>query len=225
MISLFLGVPGSGKTLAAQNVTAIASQQWPCFVVDHTPEEWAPNFEGRPNPRWYGNAPRIITVPHMPNEEALEFLADYDTGIFRFCLGDGWEQFEVATLVKLRGDAYYVDDEIDRFAEYKDWRSSPLNDFVHRGRHLPNAEGVSSEVHVIGCARRVQNLHADLTSMANEAYVFRSQGVRTLSRLRDEGYIEPGDESEVRHMPDLHFIHWRNSGTITRGSVVPANWA
>lgn len=221
MITLFIGVPGAGKTLGAQNVTAIASQEWPCFVIDHTPEEWGPVFEGRENPRWYGNVPFILDVPYGTTENTLDFLSEHDKGIFRFCQGDGWEPREVALLTMLRGDAYYVDDEIDLFATYKNWQDNPLKEFVHRGRHLLNADGVSSEVHVIGCARRVQNLHTDLTAMTDQAYIFRSQGARTIARLREEGYLEGDQLEEVRSLENLQYFRWKNDGTIRKGAIQP----
>lgn len=223
-ISLFFGVPGCGKTLGMQNTVAMLSEEWPCFTVESTHEWHVNDIDGNPNPRWRGNPPRIFTIEKGTVEEVYpairEAVREVGGGVYLFPRVDNWTPFEVATLAGMIGDCYFCDDEIDRFAVYRGWEDNPLREFVHRGRHTMNAEGIPSEVHVLGAARRIQNVHTDLTAMADEAFIFRSQGKRTLSRILEEGYLEADEQIQrVRALPDLSFFRWRNDGTIIEGHI------
>lgn len=224
-IKLFLGVPGAGKTLAMQDLVheMVMRQKWPCYIIDNAFEWLTETLDGKPNIRWRGRPPRIIRAPPPDSDEIDEVLDDahQNPAAIVFEKFDGWTPFDVATLLTIRGNAIYCDDEIDLFATYKGWEENPLRGFIHRGRHLPNAENVPTEVHVFGAARRPQNLHTDLTSMADEVFCFRLQGKNTLKRVLDEGYVSPESIDECKTMPNLHYFKWNSGGAISRGELQP----
>jgi hypothetical protein len=221
-IKLFLGVPGGGKTLAMQDLVYESTKQgWPCFVIDNAFEWLTHTLDGEINIRWRGRPPFIIRAPHIDADEG-ELMGAIDEAYERnaalvFEKFDGWNPMAVANLMTIRGNAIYVDDEIDLFATYKGWEENPLRNFIHRGRHMPNADNEPTQVHVYGASRRPQNLHTDLTSMADEVFVFRIQGVNTLKRVVAEGYILPNDVEDARTMENLDFYKWNSGGQITRG--------
>lgn len=213
MISLFYGVPGAGKTTAMMDFVAQHALEQVFFVVDRA-GEWSvgsPDHASSPNPRWRGaDIPISVVEPDSVPDE-------WEPGVYLFQYP--WEGIEVAELARSVGNVTYVDDEIDLVAVYKGWESSPLRDFVHRGRHLPNANGDICEVHILGAARRPQSLHTDLTAMADQAMIFRVQGYRTLKRLVDDSYVEETDWDEIRTLPNFEYFLWRSNGTIVRGEV------
>lgn len=227
MIHLFVGVPGSGKTMAMQDTVSILSEQWPCYVNDSCHEWQSTLIDGSVNWRWRGRPPRIVVAPPPPRgADALEVMRDWalenaTAGVYVFPTYQGWEALDVAALVGYIGDAYYVDDEIDKMATYKAWDANPLKEFLHRGRHTLNHAGVPSEVHVLGAMRRPQSVHTDLTNLCDEAFIFRCQGDKTISRLLSDGFIEDRHANEVNKMPNLHFLRWRNDGSILKGHLLP----
>ena len=217
-VRLFLGVPGAGKTQAMCDFVS-AERDKASFHVPDRANEWSDST----SKRWRGNAPRILVMdPSMKgsfDESArrniINFIRENSPCLFTY--QNGWEDLEVAQLVHECGDAVYCDDEIDLMAHYKGWKENPLRDFVHRGRHLPDIDGIPRQVHIMGAARRPENLHTDLSSLADEVLVFRCAGKNTRKRIIDEGYIRPEDESEMVTMPDLHFFIWRSDGSIAKG--------
>lgn len=215
-VSLFVGVPGAGKTQAMVDLCAKQAMTH-VFMVCSQAREW----EDLKSPRWRGQGKKlpIVSVGATPDkrDDVVEELLEVKNGVFVF--GYPWEPWEVANVTRDVGNAVYVDDEIDMFAEYKSWSTNPLRDFVHRGRHLPNINGDPSTVDIYGAARRVQNLHTDLTSMADEVLVFRSQGKHTIKRLVEEGYIDDAEVEHVRAMPNMQFCGWRSSGEKFYGVI------
>lgn len=220
MIKLFLGMPGAGKTLAMQDLVYDSTKAgWPCFVIDNA-FEWLPEtLDGKTNIRWRGRPPFIVRAPEPDSPDLDSAVSEVleKNGVLVCEKLDDWEPRMVADLVKQHGNAIYVDDEIDLFARYKDWDDNPLKDFIHRGRHMPNAENIPTEVHIYGAARRPQNLHTDLTSMASEVFTFRMQGMNTLKRIQAEGYVEPQLIEGLPKLPDLYFHKWEMGGKITQG--------
>lgn len=180
------------------------------LVVDRAGEWFAES------PRWRGSKPPLYLAEGTEGE-LIDEIEEAEGGIW--CFQAPWEPLQVAKLVQAIGDCVYVDDEIDLFAVYKDWLSNPLRDFVHRGRHLANRHGEPKQVDILGAARRVQNLHTDLTSMADEVMVFRSQGKQTMKRLVEEGYIEDDEQERVRSMPNFRYVLWRNTGERAHGKI------
>lgn len=227
MIQLFVGVPAAGKTLAMQDTVSILSEQWPCYVDDSCHEWLDTLIDGSVNWRWRGRLPRIVRAPKAPDgENAAEVMRDWALensapGVYVFEKYDGWESYDIASLVSGIGDAYYVNDEIDKFATYKEWATNPLKEFLHRGRHTLNWAGVPSEVHVAGAMRRPQSVHTDLTNLCDEAFIFRCQGDKTISRLVNDGFLEERHAEKVDKLPNLHFYRWRNDGTILKGHLLP----
>jgi hypothetical protein len=215
-VRLFLGVPGAGKTQAMCDLTsACAGNTY--FVVDRA-NEWA----DLQSPRWRKNPPKAIHVEptDISSEDTKRSLVDWfrENSPAMFIFGNGWkEPLDVAELAKCTGDCTYVDDEIDLVAIYSGWNESPLRDFVHRGRHSPDLDGVPRELHILGAARRPQNLHTDLTSMADEVMTFRVSGKHTLKRVVEEGYVTDETLPIVRTMPNFHYYLWRNTGEIVQG--------
>lgn len=223
MIKLFVGVPGAGKSLAMQDTVRILNRQSKlgCVVIDRTNEWGLLDKDENPNPRWRGDAPFITMLD-----------VDADEGSIREALQDASEQGrtvvfqtdkanEVGDWVRRIGYLVYVDDEIDLTARVKDWLENPLRAFVHTGRHLANDDGYMCEVHILGACRRVQNIHTDLTEMAEEVFIFRSQGKNTIKRILDEGWCEDSDIDYIKTQPDLSFLKWQNNGTISRGDLLP----
>lgn len=166
------------------------------FVVDHT-GEWTPDA-----PHWRNRAPSR-TIVLEAREKIPDVFEDYTVYIFR-----GFNPQEVASLVVGVGNTVYVDDEIDRSARKKGWDESALKEIVHRGRHAENDEGEYTEVHLLGACRRPQNLHNDLTDLADQICVFRVQGSRTLERLKNDSVIEDEEWDRIRTLPKFHFRHW-----------------
>lgn len=210
-IKLFIGVPGAGKTLAMQDYVRNLCADWPCLTMDRA-DEW----RAEDNPRWRGHSPEVLDVPHTTDLAKLAKDLEGQKGVLRF--NAPWEPLDVAHVTNLLGNAVYVDDEIDLAAVYVGWRDNPIRNMVHRGRHLPNQHGEPCEVHVLGAARRPQNLHTDLTSMADEVMLFRVNGAMTLKRIVAEGYVE--DAEEVQNLPNLHYVLWKNDGSRTPGLIV-----
>lgn len=216
-VNLWVGVPGAGKTQGM--VDAVARQaKTHLFTVSSHAGEW----EDTAAPRWRGQGKKLPIYPIQvgPNkqEQVIQDLLDAQTGVYIF--GYGWEPIDVAAVTLAVGNAVYVNDEIDLFATYKNWEMNPLRDFVHRGRHLRNINGDVCTADIYGAARRVQNLHTDLTSMADEVIVFRSQGKHTIKRLVDEGYIDDAEVEHVRTMPNMQFCGWRSSGEKFYGEII-----
>jgi len=219
---LWLGMPGSGKTLAMMDtVRAEAARGHSFFVVDRA-GEWGPG-----EIRWRGRTPaRILTAPHPTTapDDIRDWLADaVETDgpgavvLFRY----PWEGRDVAQWVQSIGDVTYTDDEIDLVATYSAWEDNPLRNFIHRGRHLPDADGVVRKVHVFGAARRPQNLHIDVTSLADEVMTFRIQGARTLKRLVDDTLLDGAEhvdgEDPINLWPNLRYVLWRSDGSRVEG--------
>ena len=215
MITLFYGVPGAGKTTAMMDYVSAHSQEQRFFVVDRAGEWDALDSDDpmRPNPRWRGKELPIQKVKSdaLPSEWP-------DTGIFLFQYP--WEGPAVAELAKDVGETVYVDDEIDLVAVYQGWNESPLRDFVHRGRHLPNREGRIGKVHILGAARRPQNLHSDITSLCDQCLIFRVQGFRTIERLIQDSMIDKSEADEIRNMADLRYKLWKSDGSSEWGEVM-----
>jgi hypothetical protein len=195
VIILAYGLPKHGKSTLLHDLIRAQYKQHRFFVVEHS-NEWGPEAG-----HWRGQPPEDLYL--VEHNETLEDEIP-ETGVFVF---RGWDSYRVARLVNAYGNTTYVDDEIDMMARKKGWEYSPLKDIVHRGRHLPNKDGIVCENHIMGACRRPQNLHNDITEIADEFYIFRVKGSRTLQRLRDDSLIEDDEWERVRKQPPFHFKH------------------
>lgn len=223
-IRLALGVPKAGKTLALQDMVHDAALDGHTLFVRDLAGEWRqedPEAPGRPNPRWRDAPPELVDAPDPDSGDLLSELEEHrDAGGRVVLFGWPWEGRDIAQCCLDVGNVNYVDDEIDTTATYTDaWEENPIREFAHRGRHLPNAEGVIGKVHVFGACRRPQSLHIDVTSLADEVMLFRVQGHRTIKRVLDEGWIDQSMVDELRTLPNLHFFKWESTGEIHRGFI------
>jgi hypothetical protein len=227
MIRLAFGVPSAGKSLALQDIVNLElyDKRIGFAIVDRAGEWNETDIRtGAPNVRWRGNPPPLLIAPH-DNTKAFEMLVEAREQRQGVLFQHPWEGLDVAELVRQVGDLVYCDDEIDLVAlNGSQWKDNPLRDFVHRGRHLPDANGIPREVHIYGAARRVQNLHTDLTSMCDECLIFRIQGERTISRVVNEGMLPPECVDEARTQPNLHYYLWKSDGSINRGVLKSEAW-
>ncbi len=237
-IRLALGVPQMGKTQFLMDFVSAHAREHLFFVVDRAgdwqPEtgryrckfrKWADTFTDhalvlKDRIEGVGGEPWYMAAPPDPLDQlgTLKFSPP-PTGVVSF--GYPWEGLEVAELARIHGNVTYVDDEIDEVAIFAGWQKNPIRQFAHRGRHLPNAEGVVGKIHVLGAARRAQSLHVDMTNLADEVAVFRVQGFRTFQRLLEDRIIEPGEEDRIRTQEPYHFKLWRTSGESSWGKLKP----
>lgn len=230
MFQLWLGVEGSGKTQGMQDHVA-ADVSGNCFFVRDFRNDWAAtNAYGQPNPRWRGAVPRMWSAPPPPVTDELRRgleVARHEGGIVRF--PHPWTPRQVAQLALDVGDVVLVDDEIDELATYTEWEDNPVREIIHRGRGTPDANGVIREVHLLGAARRAQNIHIDLASLATSVCVFHPQGKRTIGRCLDEEWLtaeqvpiaqsfavtRPGGP----YVPVFEFFLWERGGHRSRGFI------
>ena len=152
-VKLFLGLPGTGKTQAMIDFISLdLSSKTPhlFFCVDRA-AEWGTHVDGVENPRWRGRKWKEGECVVAPNPDKFERwiedegLADSGLVLFRA----PWEGIDIARYSILFGDIVYVDDEIDLVAVYEKWKENPLREIIHRGRHLPNAQGVPCKAHIM----------------------------------------------------------------------------
>ncbi len=199
MIVLAFSLPGFGKSTLLHDLVKAQAHAQRFFIVDH---DWSWGPEGY---HWRGAPPENLVVvskksgwPDMPDVGVLACRGFDPMEIYARAVAEGWSTV--------------VDDEIDKTARKKGWDDSPLRGIVHEGRHLENASGEFTEMHLYGAARRVQNLHTDLTELASEIYVGRLKGKNTLQRLVDENAIEEDQTDEIRALPKFRFWWTRSDG-------------
>lgn len=203
VIVLAYGLPGTGKSTLLHDYVSLHAPTHRLFCMDHE-NGWGPD-----GIHWRGKPPKNLEV--VEGEEGLERLAQRpvyewpDTGVWVFQQLEGEA---VAALALHIGDVAFVDDEIDVLARRKGWEGSSLRRIAHQGRHIINGEGESTQCHIVGACRRPQNLHTDVSDMADEVYVFRIQGRRTLERLLADSIIEDNLWETIRSLPDFHLYHW-----------------
>lgn len=237
MIVLAVGVPKMGKTQALLDYVAAHATQNRFFIVDRAGDWTFPGnhrWRGTPFMRWSGGSvhQHLAFMASANDKQGRPWYADAPqsgllewaqqlppTGVFRF----GWphEGEDVARLATAIGDVVYVDDEIDLVALHAGWLGNPLRDVVHRGRHLPNADGKVCQVHILGACRRLQSLATDVTSLADTVFVFRSQGHRTFQRLLDDRILEDDEIDPIRLLEPYHFKLWESSGSASWGVLAP----
>lgn len=227
-ITLALGVPKAGKTLALQYMVREAVElNHVCYVVDRC-DDWAPGSE-----RWNGDCPPCAYADELPGifggdvKEALHELRESGRGCM-VLFPWPYDGVMVAELARAVGDVIFVDDELDLTAPLngrwapsdKDPTGHPLRDFTHRGRHLPNERGDVTDNHIWGASRRPQNLHTDLTHLVDELLLFRLRGRKTWQRVEAEGWLdEPEHLAELRTLPNLHYFLWRSTGEVERAQL------
>lgn len=218
-IFLAIGVPGAGKTLALQDRVHDATLDgWTAFVWDLADDWKAKAADGSPNPRWRGKAPDIFEVPCGPESfELSDYEEDWRRGgkVVVFPSDLEWTGQEVGQVAVDFGNVIYVNDELDTVAVYENWKTNPLKEMCHRGRHLRNKDGIPCEVHLWGAARRLQSLHTDVTNLCDEIFLFRTQGAATLSMLIKNGVIDEKIAREIPRYPTLKFVHWDIKGGRT----------
>lgn len=195
-VILVYGVPGSGKSVLLHSLVREQEDSQRFFVIDHA-EEWGSDAE-----HWLKHPPKNLTIFEDGDSLPDSFP---ETGVFVF---RGWDPLEIASIALSLGWTTFVDDEIDASGGKSGWDESPLKEFVHRGRHIKNAEGEICQVHLMGACRRPQSLHTDLSSLADQIYVFRVQGTLTLNRLRMDSTIEDEAWDAVRRLETGNFLHW-----------------
>lgn len=211
MITLVVGLPGSGKSLFIHDWIR-SRPDYRYFVVEHS-NEWELRA-----PHWRGRPPRVIDVWRPRDVFEMHKAGQMPPGgVFRCINMLGWD---VARLAIAFGPSVYVDDEIDVAGRQSTWtvKGNPLPDIVHRGRHLSNAFGQICEVHCIGAGRRPQNMATDLTDVCNQVFLFRVKGSRTLNRLEQDDAIDSEEREVVRNLPKFHWLH---SPSGRRGSIAP----
>lgn len=197
MIILCAGMPGSGKSTLMHWLVSIQSRTHRFFIVDHE-AGW-----GADAPLWQGNVPHIHAITYA-GQKLPEKFEDAGVYIFR-----NWEPFAVADLAVRTGNVVYVDDEIDKTARRKGWDSSGLRRIVHEGRHLPNAKGEICELHIIGACRRLQNLHTDITDIADQFFIFKLKGRNTLKRMHDDSLIDSDEDWDtIRELNKFECYHY-----------------
>lgn len=195
-IRLAYGMPGSGKSTLLHDLVAAQCHTHRFLVCDHE-AQWGPD-----GAHWRGKPPRI----HMfLKDTSFDLEAFPETGVFVFRNRD---PREVAQLAVNLGWSTYVDDELDKSGRKQGFDGSPLRAIANEGRHLENAWGEYTEVHVLGACRRPQKLHNDLSELAEEVYIFRSQGTRTLNRLLDDNHIDDHQVELVKTLPNFECLHW-----------------
>jgi hypothetical protein len=199
VIVLAYGMPGSGKSTLLHDLVAAQFDVQRFFVNDHE-AQWGPD-----GVHWRGRPPPIHMI--YKGGQLPEPLPE--TGVFVF---RNWEPRDVAQLATLKGWTTYVDDELDKSGRKQGFDTSPLRAIANEGRHLATERGEYTEVHILGACRRPQKLHNDLSELAQEVYVFRCQGTRTLRRLLEDNHIEDEDLEQVPSLPNFRCRHWP-SGT------------
>lgn len=249
-IRLFIGWPGFGKSLAMQDISAEAANNGHIiYTVDRAREWTAESTDKEGRHRWRGEPPRILEWPQqMERADLVERLIELrdsegeDRGaVVRFDFP--WDGFTVGELAREVGDVTVADDEADYTSSRGQWEIlhrregcpcreypcplvgyglNPYRDFAHRGRHVPSPiDGVPREVHLLGAMRRPENVHTDLTSIAEEVMLFRIGGKNTFKRLLDEDWLAEDQLEELKELPPLeYFLHKKGKGTA-RGSIKP----
>lgn len=239
MIGLALGLPKMGKTQVLQDYVGAHALANRFFVIDRT-NDWTSDSHRWRGIKWKEWTQRIARVAHFAGISTLPLTTDRPwfanapapdgdleswakrlpaTGVFRFPWP--WEGIDVAQLAVDIGNVTFVDDEIDFTALNEGWKSNPLRMVCHRGRHLPNRDGVMGQVHILGAARRAQNMALDLTTLADFVWVFRLRGHRTLERLVHDSLLLPEELDRVRALPRTHFRFWTVDGETSWGQSTP----
>lgn len=249
-IRLFIGWPGFGKSLAMQDICAEAANNGHIVYTVDRANEWregATDKDGRD--RWRGEPPRILEWPQeFEREELIERLTALreDKGenrgaVVRFAFP--WDGFAVGELAREIGDVIVADDEADYTANRGSWEQlhrerkcpcgevpcplvgfslNPYRDFAHRGRHLPSPlDRVQREVHLLGAMRRPENVHTDLSSIAEEVMLFRIAGYSTLERIEKEGWLSEEQIAELQRLEPLNYFLHKKGKSTERGSIAP----
>ena len=241
-VILAIGVPRMGKTQALLDYVGAHASTHLFFTTDRS-EDWTRDSRDEAGKaRWRGVRWRDWTAqsarlqaliggasmserpwfcdapaPDDVREGWLDELPPF--GVVRF--GWPWEGLDVAQAAKDKGNVSLVDDELDFTALMAGWTDNPLRDFVQRGRHLPNAKGEVGKVHLLGAMRRPQSTHIDVTTLADEVFVFRVKGSRTWKRLVDDRILEESEVEEVAELEPYTYKLWRASGDSAWGKLAP----
>lgn len=224
-----------------QDIAAAATAEGHITYAVCRAGEWAKDAvdkEGRL--RWRGDAPPISEAPQEidDEDELVRKLCEYRDEepekrgrVVRF--GFPFDGYQVGQIARRVGNCIVADDEADYTSSRGGWEQmhkpdsplrgfsiNPFRDFVHRGRHLPSPDDfVPREVHLLGAMRRPENVHTDLTSIAEEVMLFRIGGRNTLPRLVEEGWVTDEQLVELQSLPPLHYLlHKKGEGTV-RGII------
>lgn len=198
-IKLFYGLPGMGKSLAMHDLVAAQCHEHRFFIADHE-DGWIEDSQ-----LWRGRPPEITVVP--PGWQPPDELED--AGIWVFPVRkEGWDGRLVAELACHVGDVTLVDDELDKAGRKEGFDKSALRTIAHEGRHVLNRHGHHRPVHLMGAGRRPQKLHNDLSELAEEVFIFRVMGERTLGRLLEDEHISKDDLSILPTLPRFECKRW-----------------
>lgn len=207
MIHLVYGNPQVGKSVLMHDLVRVQARSQRFFVQDHD-WSWGPD-----DPRWRGKPPPGLLTLHRDLPADLP-----ETGVFAF-RGVGGRA--VAEHAKRLGCAVYVDDEIDKAGAKEGFVGSALRDIVNEGSHIlsPDESSVHS-VHILGACRRPQQLHTDLSCMAERVYIFRINGDLTIERMIRDSHITRDEAEQVQTQPKFAFKVWHNGESEWR-SIPP----
>lgn len=202
-VSLYLGIPGSGKTTLARTRAAedIRRTGLPCLILD---SEGANNLSDIPA------APDVRTV--------LYTLYGHGRNI-RYIPKDEDDVERLAAGVRAGRGVVFLVDEFGYWASCR--KILPSITRILRGhRH--------SSIYLHATTQYLSDLAPLALQCYDELYVFRNQSARGLERLRDEYSL---DEALVQNLPPgaaIHVAKWTPPGayTIVRafpGDPIPVN--
>lgn len=108
----------------------------------------------------------------------------------------------VARLALELRDVTLVLDELDMVCGGKRWLSDATREIVHYGRHL--------RISLMGGFRRTQNVHEDLISQCDAAFIFRhsESAPRDVSALADRFGQDYADRAMT--LEPMQFLVWRD---------------
>ncbi len=188
MIGLFLGKKGSGKSTALRRLghRAHLEPESRCLV-------------------WHDPSGQLEVPRALVRDTAAEVRAWCRENrtlprliIIRRDTADRVAQFAL----ELRGVTLVLD-ELDQVCGGKRWLSQAAQEIVHYGRHL--------QISLLGGFRRTQNVHEDLISQADVAFIFRhsTSAPRDIDALADRFGTDYAERAKT--LDPMQFLVWRDA--------------